>query len=121
MLKMKCRTSREGTKLNDPRTQSFYNTRAKIIKALAHPTRLFIADQLSTGEKCVCELTEMIGADVSTVSRHLSVLKSSGIISDDKRGLNVYYTLRTPCVLNFLGCVEEVIQTNLDEQANPAR
>lgn len=87
-----------------------YEARAGVIKALAHPTRLFIVDQLSQGEHCVCELTEMIGADVSTVSKHLSVLKSAGIVEDDKRGLQVWYRLRVPCVLNFFSCVEKVLQ-----------
>ena len=100
----------------NPRKQALYEARAKIIKAMAHPTRLFIVEELSRGEKCVCELTEMIGADVSTVSKHLSVLKSAGIISDDKRGSQVYYTLRVPCVLNFFGCVESVLKTTAREQ-----
>jgi len=100
----------------DARKQALYEARAKIIKAMAHPSRLFIVEELSHGEKCVCELTEMIGADVSTVSKHLSVLKSAGIITDDKRGSQVYYTLRVPCVLNFFGCVESVLKTTAREQ-----
>jgi len=86
-----------------------YKSRADVMKALAHPTRLFIVDELSRGEKCVCELTAMIGDDTSTVSKHLSVLKNSGLVQDDKRGLQVYYTLTCPCVLNFMSCVETVI------------
>ena len=59
------------------------------MKALAHPSRLFIVDELSrSGERCVCELTEMVGADMSTVSRHLAMLKGAGIIEDEKRGLH---------------------------------
>ena len=100
----------------DARKHALYEARAKIIKAMAHPSRLFIVEELSRGEKCVCELTAMIGADVSTVSKHLSVLKSAGIISDDKRGTQVYYTLRVPCVLNFFGCVESVLKTTAREQ-----
>ncbi|MHC4507296.1 MAG: ArsR/SmtB family transcription factor [Planctomycetota bacterium] len=84
--------------------------RAKVMKALAHPTRLFIVDELSRGERCVCDLTEKIGADVSTVSKHLSVLKGSGIVLDDKRGVQVFYRLRVPCILNFFGCVEAVLE-----------
>jgi len=80
------------------------------MKALAHPTRLFIVDQLAQGERCVCELTEMIAADVSTVSRHLSVLKAAGIVADEKRGVQVYYSLLVPCVLNWYSCVEGVLQ-----------
>jgi len=80
------------------------------MKALAHPTRLFIVDELSRGERCVCDLTEKIGADVSTVSKHLSRLKGAGIVSDDKRGVQVFYRLRVPCILNFFGCVEAVLE-----------
>jgi len=49
------------------------------MKALAIQ-RLFIVDELSRGERCVCELTEMVGADVSTVSKHLAVLKDAGLV-----------------------------------------
>jgi ArsR family transcriptional regulator len=88
--------------------QSKYKKQARIIKALAHPTRLFIVDELSRGERCVCELTDMIGAEMPTVSRHLSVLRNAGILEDEKRGLQVFYRLRVPCVLNFFKCVEAV-------------
>ncbi len=98
------------------KTQAKYKARAKIIKAMAHPTRLFIVDELSRGEMCVCELTRMIGADISTVSKHLSILRNAGIISDEKRGTQVYYSLRVPCVLNFFSCVESVLQSNTKEQ-----
>jgi DNA-binding transcriptional ArsR family regulator len=101
----------------DPKTQARYDARAKIIKAMAHPTRLFILDELAqTDERCVCELTEMIGADMSTVSKHLSILKGVGIVEDDKRGAQVYYKLRLPCVLDFCACVESVLQANMSKQ-----
>ena len=93
------------------RQQAQYEARARIIKAMAHPTRLFIVEELSKHKRCVCELTDMIGADVSTVSKHLSVLKSAGIVDDEKRGLQVYYSLRVPCVLNFFSCVESVLKS----------
>ena len=91
-------------------TKAQMEARARVMKALAHPTRLFIVDELSRGERCVCELTEAIGADVSTVSKHLSVLKRAGIVRDDKRGVQVFYRLRVPCILNFFGCVEAVLE-----------
>jgi len=84
--------------------------RARVIKALAHPSRLLIVDELSRGERCVCELTELVGHDISTVSKHLSLLKKSGIVTDEKRGLQVYYRLKTPCVLNFFTCIESVLR-----------
>jgi len=82
------------------------------MKALAHPTRLFILDELSRGERCVCELTEMVGADISTVSKHLSVLRNAGIVRDDKRGAQVFYSLRVPCALDFFTCVESVMEAS---------
>jgi DNA-binding transcriptional ArsR family regulator len=88
-----------------------YEARARIVKALAHPTRLFIVDELSKRERCVCELTEMVGDDISTVSKHLSVLKTAGIVVDEKRGTQVFYSLRVGCVLKFFDCVEAVMQS----------
>jgi ArsR family transcriptional regulator len=88
--------------------QAGYKAQARVIKALAHPTRLFIVDELSRGEHCVCELTDMIGVEMPTVSRHLSVLKRVGILQDEKRGSQVFYRLRVPCVLNFFKCIEAV-------------
>ena len=66
-----------------PPTQARYAARARVVKAMAHPTRLFVVDELSQhGQRCVCQLTEMIGADMSTVSRHLAILKNAGIVRD---------------------------------------
>jgi ArsR family transcriptional regulator len=101
----------------DPKTKAVFDARARVIKALAHPTRLFFVDQLSSGEQCVCELNEMVDADVSTISKHLAVLKNAGIVRDEKRGSRVFYSLRTPCVLNFFSCVEGVLEATAREQA----
>ena len=87
-----------------------FQARAKILKALAHPTRLFLVDELSRRERCVCELTEMVGADISTVSKHLSVLKNVGIVLDHKRGAQVWYSLRCPCVMDFFDCIQSVMK-----------
>ena len=101
----------------DAKTQAKYEARARIIKAMAHPTRLFIVDELArNGKRCVCELTEMVGADMSTVSRHLAMLKNAGIVEDEKRGSQVYYKLRVRCVLSFFECVESVMKRNAKDQ-----
>ncbi len=98
------------------KTQALFDARAEIVKALAHPTRLYIVNELSKGERCVCELRDGVGADLSTVSKHLSVLKNAGIVDDEKRGLQVFYRLCCPCILNFFGCVESVLQENARRQ-----
>jgi ArsR family transcriptional regulator len=94
-----------------------YETRAKIMKALAHPTRLFVVDQLARQEYCVNELTSMIGCDMSTVSKHLTILREAGIVRDEKRGACIYYTLRCPCILNFFTCTDRVMKSVREEQA----
>ena len=94
-----------------------YEARARIIKAMAHPTRLFLVDELArNGQRCVCELTEMVGADMSTVSRHLTTLREAGIIEDERRGTQILYRLRVKCVLNFFDCVETVLERNAKER-----
>jgi DNA-binding transcriptional ArsR family regulator len=105
----------------DARTQARLEARARIIKAMAHPTRLFLVDTLSRGERCVCELTEMVGADTSTVSKHLSLLRAAGIVADEKRGNQVFYSLKVPCVLNFFSCVENVLKAGAREQMEVAK
>jgi DNA-binding transcriptional ArsR family regulator len=99
----------------DQKQKNLLEARAKIIKAMAHPTRLYIVDELSRSERCVAELTKMVGADTSTVSKHLSVLKNAGLIKDEKRGTQVFYYLKTPCILNFFGCVESVLKSTAEE------
>lgn len=94
-----------------------YEAKAAVLKALGHPTRLWMAERLADGERCVCEFVDAIDADFSTVSKHLSVLKQAGIVDMDKRGKQVFYSLKVPCILTFMTCVETVIQTRLKEQA----
>ena len=105
----------------DPKVKARYEARARIIKAMSHATRLFMVDELSKGERCVCELTEMVGDDISTISKHLSILRNAGIVADEKRGTQVFYSLRVPCVLSFFSCVESVLKANAREQAALAR
>ncbi|MEN6331792.1 MAG: metalloregulator ArsR/SmtB family transcription factor [Smithella sp.] len=77
-----------------------------------------IIEELNKGERCMGELTEMIGADTSTVSKHLSVWKNAGLVFDEKRANSIYYNLRCPCVIDFIGCVEEVLSANAREHNN---
>lgn len=95
--------------MND-REKAIFEAKATVFKALGHPTRLWMAEQLAGGEKCVCELVETIDADFSTVSKHLTVLKQAGVVIDEKRGKQVYYRLKVPCILQFMPCIEAVIQ-----------
>lgn len=82
---------------------------AVIMKAMAHPTRLFILDKLNEKEHCVCELQELICADMSTVSKHLAVLRNAGIINSRKQNNQVYYRLLCPCILDMYKCVADIL------------
>ena len=98
------------------REKRLLEAKTKVLKALAHPARLWMAEQLADGDKCVCEFVEPLGLDFSTVSKHLSVLKQAGLVEVDKRGKQVFYTLKVPCILNFMGCVVAVLENNAKEQ-----
>ncbi len=100
----------------DIKKLALFEARARIMKAMAHPTRLFIIEQLSHREHSVCELTDMVGVDVSTISRHLALLKNAGIIKDDKRGAQVFYSLHCPCVLDVFVCIEGVLKKSARSQ-----
>lgn len=93
-----------GMKLRTP--VRLLRQRAEVFKALGHPDRLRIVDDLAAGERCVCELVDSVGSVWSTVSRHLSVLKAAGIVTDEKRGLQVFYRLALPCVPSFMTCLD---------------
>lgn len=81
---------------------------AKIFKALGHPSRLLMVHALRGGEKCVCELRELVGDDMSTISRHLAVLREAGVLVSQKRGANIYYSLAMPCLDAFLACAGQI-------------
>jgi len=90
-------------------TRNHYQARADILSALGHSSRLYIIDQLANGERCVSELSEMVGSDMSTVSKHLTILRTAGLVHSEKRGNSVYYSLAIPCVLNFFQCIQNVL------------
>ena len=88
-----------------------YELRAEVLKAMAHPTRLIIVDALAGGDKCVCELQKLVGSAMPTVSRHLTQMKSAGIIAGRRDGNKIYYRLLVPCLTNVFPCIDEVLST----------
>ena len=86
-----------------------YQSEADVFKALAHPTRLFIIHCVKENRLSVKELTEKVGIDISTMSKHLDVLKRHKIIVGEKVKNNIFYTLNIPCVLDFMSCAHKVL------------
>ena len=96
--------------------RALYEARAAVAKALAHPTRLIMLDALQEQERCVCELTELVGADQSTVSKHLAILKNVGLVDDRKDGAMSIYRCTCPCLQNMFECVESVLKAKFAAQ-----
>lgn len=94
----------------------FYEARANVAKALAHPSRLMMLEALQEREMCVCELTALVGADQSTVSKHLAILKQAGLLETHKEGSMIFYRLRITCLNGFFSCVEAVLQKRRDTE-----
>lgn len=87
--------------------QLIFQNHAEIYKALAHPTRLFIIYEIAENKRSVTELADKVGIDLSTMSKHLEILKSRKIISRIKQGNQVFYRLEFTCILNFFECVNK--------------
>ncbi len=94
-------------KATKPKRPADFRQASDVFKALSNPNRLLIVDALAEGERCVADLTALVGLDMSTVSNHLSVLRGVGIVTDERRGTQVFYALRKPCLLNIFCCLDE--------------
>lgn len=92
------------------RSNDTFRQQARVLKALANESRLKIVHRLSRGECSVGELTDLVGSDRTTISKHLAVLRAHGIVLDRREGNVVYYSLLTPCVMNFFSCATQVLR-----------
>ena len=105
----------------DTSTRQLYELKAEIIQAAAHPIRLAIIEYLVEGEQCVCDIVDYVEAQRSNVSRHLSVMLKAGVVESRKDGLKVMYSLKTPCIVKFLSCVEEALKERMKSQTTLLR
>jgi DNA-binding transcriptional ArsR family regulator len=96
--------------VNTMKRPNVFKQQARVLKALANESRLMIIDRLNRGECSVGELTAMIGSDVSTVSKHLALLRANGIVEDRREGTTIFYRLLTPCVCNSFACASQVLK-----------
>lgn len=99
--------------MSKPKTaegKDVFRAQARVLKALANDSRLMIVDRLSRGECTAGELTQLVGSDQTTVSKHLAVLRAHGIVEDRREGSSVVYRLLTPCIMNFFSCATQVLK-----------
>ncbi|WP_016777308.1 ArsR/SmtB family transcription factor [Anaerophaga thermohalophila] len=88
---------------------SQYQAEAEIFKALSHPTRLFILHTIKEKSYSVSQLAKMVGIDISTMSKHLDLLKRYKLIGGIKERNTVYYQLTIPCLFDFIRCARKMI------------
>ncbi len=90
------------------------------MKALSSPVRLKIVDELSRGERCVCELQPLFPKDKSTLSRHIAELRNVGIVAERREGVRCYLSLQTPCITSIFDCIWKVVKNEAERQADIA-
>lgn len=94
----------------------YFSLTSSFLKALAHPTRLKILEQLKNeDELCVCHIYEDLDLEQSNVSQHLKVLRDQGILISRKDGLKVMYRIRHREVLDIIDLVKHALHNQLKE------
>lgn len=91
--------------------------RARIMKALSSPIRMMIVDELSRGERCLCELLPLFRLDQSTLSRHVTALRQVGIVAERREGVRILLRLATPCILKAFDCTMDVVRSEARRHA----
>jgi len=78
----------------------------QLFHALSDRTRLSILQRLRLGERCVCDMTDMLDAAQSRLSFHLKVLKDAGLVTDRREGRWMYYTLNQDALSEMAELIE---------------
>ncbi len=92
-----------------------FERQARICKAFAHPGRLQILDLLGQGERGSSELQEVLGISKTSLSQHLSVLKSAGVLATRREGKQIYCSLAMPEVKQACHLIRKVLEANIAE------
>ncbi|MFN2120959.1 MAG: ArsR/SmtB family transcription factor [Anaerolineales bacterium] len=92
--------------------QASFQIQARLCKSLGHPVRLEMLHYLRSGPKQVTELARLVGQPESTVSRHLSLLRSAGVVLANHQGRTVHYRIANSKL--FQVC--DLMRQTLDEQ-----
>ena len=91
--------------------------KAEILKALAQPTRLRILELLRNGEKCICEIVPAINGEQSNISRHISLMQKSHLVTTRKDGVKVMVKVRDPKIFDILDRVNSILRNQMNEQS----
>jgi ArsR family transcriptional regulator len=90
---------------------------AEIFKALSHPSRLFILHAIKEKSYSVSQLADMVGIDISTMSKHLELLRRNKLVRGIKKRNTVYYQLTILCLIDFISCAGKMTTCPVECQA----
>jgi ArsR family transcriptional regulator len=99
------------------RNDKLMEMKADVFAAIGQPVRLAIVELLAGGPMCVCDIARKVRAERTNVSRHLAILVQAGVLSCEKQGLKMIYTLERPCILDAVKCIERVIRQRVSDAA----
>jgi DNA-binding transcriptional ArsR family regulator len=97
-----------------------YSLQADLCKALAHPTRLQVLDLLSKKERSVEELTRLVGTGQSNLSQHLAALRQQKLVVGKRVGMNVYYELSNPRIVDACSEIRKLLAELLEDEHRAA-
>jgi DNA-binding transcriptional ArsR family regulator len=89
--------------------------KAEILKALAQPTRLKILEFLRGGERCICEIVPAINGEQSNISRHISLMQKSHLVTTRKDGVKVMVKVSDPRVFEILDSISLLLKKQIIE------
>jgi ArsR family transcriptional regulator len=89
---------------------------AEVCQALGHPKRILILYKLSQGKKSVSELAEALGMSQATASRHLKVLRDRAMVTTEREGVNIYYSLADRRIIQALDLLRKVLASILERR-----
>ncbi|MDI6762215.1 MAG: metalloregulator ArsR/SmtB family transcription factor [Thermodesulfobacteriota bacterium] len=95
--------------------------KAEVLKALAQPTRLKILEFLRNGERCICEIVPAINGEQSNISRHISLMQKSHLVSTRKDGVKVMVKVKDPKIFEILDSISIVLKNQVSEQSKLMR
>jgi ArsR family transcriptional regulator len=90
--------------------------KAEVLKVLAQPTRLKILECLRNGEKCICEIVPALNGEQSNISRHISLMQKSHLVTTRKDGVKVMVNVKDPKVFEILDKVSSILKNQMREQ-----
>lgn len=96
--------------------KEIYKIHAEMCKVFSNPTRLEILNLLRDKEMSVTELIEKAKLSQANISQHLSIMKSKGIVTSNRKGKNIYYKLINPKIIKAFDLIREILSERIKRE-----